>query len=90
MQLLFINKQYQKKKKKNSSSLPGKNKDCYSWLAVSSRSSLRAEDVHNKIANKNRKKREAAMHDAGERLQLIALSFRALGKRDWQGMRSAP
>lgn len=30
------------------------------------------------------------MHDASERLQLIALSFRALGKNDWQGMRSAP
>jgi hypothetical protein len=43
-------------------------------LAASSRSSLRAEDVHNKIANKNQKKQEAVMHDAGERLQLIALS----------------
>jgi hypothetical protein len=43
---------------------------------------LRAQDIHNKIANKNQKKREAAMHNAGERLQLIALSFRALGKRD--------
>jgi hypothetical protein len=38
--------------------------------------------VHNNTAKKNRKKREAAMHNAGERLQLIALSFIALGKRD--------
>ena len=56
---------------------------------MGSRSPIRAYN-NVKIAKKDRKRGYAEMHDAGERLQLIALYFRALRKRDQRGMRSAP
>src|ERR1044072_6668439 len=53
--------------------LSGGNRDCYSQMAASSRSPLRA-NKNNKIAKKDRKRRQAEMHNAGERLQLTAPS----------------
>jgi len=43
-------------------------------VAASSKSPLRAYNDNNKIARKGRKRRYAEMHNAGERLQLIAPS----------------